>query len=505
MDTEKLSELFSWENQVKKAINNMNSNDPSINEAYITFCNAYNFIMLSYPSIINKYTFNSTSQYSKELIQYKNTNNYFSKNQIRLVQNLQILLSIIYRIKLSYTSSPDFFISSLILSNYRMVGSNPVSYSFSKGINLIVGNNGTGKTSILDAVSYCLARYIKAMSFSTKKLDSIEKNEKTGTHIEAMFNYYDNPLTEIIDYYDLNEKYTTSDEHDTLFLLGKTQINNTDLGRYIPVIAYYCIATGTNDHQYKKEIPKHLQGYIGCLNGGASIKETKKWLRTANDELINRFLSVVNSFLCSMEEGNLTKKIVWDSKKAELYYSDMNATIPFENLSSGYKQLIHLIVDLTFRVISLNPFISSLDLVSGIVLIDEIDLHLHPRWQWNVLPALSKAFNNIQFIITTHSPFVVSSCDSDRILVISNNHQRYVGKQYGSSIQTIAELVLGSRSIPKKLFQLFTEFQKALQRENYELAESYLEQIKKEYGEDNDIFKEAKWSYELDFDEETNS
>ncbi len=85
------------------------------------------------------------------------------------------------------------------------------------------------------------------MSFSTKKLDSIEKNEKTGTHIEAMFNYYDNPLTEIIDYYDLNEKYTTSDEHDTLFLLGKTQINNTDLGRYIPVIAYYCIATGTND------------------------------------------------------------------------------------------------------------------------------------------------------------------------------------------------------------------------------------------------------------------
>ena len=82
-------------------------------------------------------------------------------------------------------------------------------------------------------------------------------------------------------------------------------------------------------------------------------------------------------------------------------------------LSGGEKCLLALVGDLAYRIAVANPNLSNPLAGTGIVLIDEIELHMCPAWQQCILSALRKTFPNIQFIITTHSPQVMNEIDDD--------------------------------------------------------------------------------------------
>ena len=69
----------------------------------------------------------------------------------------------------------------------------------------------------------------------------------------------------------------------------------------------------------------------------------------------------------------------------------------------------------------LNPELESREQITGIVLIDEIDLHLHPKWQWNVIDALQKTFSGVQFIIATHSPIVISASKQANLILLDDS------------------------------------------------------------------------------------
>lgn len=96
-------------------------------------------------------------------------------------------------------------------------------------------------------------------------------------------------------------------------------------------------------------------------------------------------------------------------------------------LSQGEKTLLGLIADIARRLVLLNPSLENPLSGTGVVLIDEIDLHLHPRWQQDVLPNLKSAFPNLQFIVSTHSPQVVTTCKKEELRIIS--------KEEGSNIE----------------------------------------------------------------------
>jgi predicted ATP-binding protein involved in virulence len=94
-----------------------------------------------------------------------------------------------------------------------------------------------------------------------------------------------------------------------------------------------------------------------------------------------------------------------------------------ELLSDGIRSMLAMVGDIAYRCIKLNPHfgIEAAKKTTGVVLIDEVDMHLHPRWQQLVLSQLSEAFPNLQFVVTTHSPQVLSSVSSDCIRILSNN------------------------------------------------------------------------------------
>lgn len=94
----------------------------------------------------------------------------------------------------------------------------------------------------------------------------------------------------------------------------------------------------------------------------------------------------------------------------------------FDDLSDGYKNIVRLSLDIAYKAIKLNPHLGSEVVINtkGVVLIDEIDMHLHPKWQKTIIADLKRTFPNIQFITTTHSPFIVQSLKAREIINLDN-------------------------------------------------------------------------------------
>ena len=121
--------------------------------------------------------------------------------------------------------------------------------------------------------------------------------------------------------------------------------------------------------------------------------------------------------------------------------------------------------------------------VKGVVLIDEIDMHLHPRWQWKILGALRATFPNVQFIIATHSLIVISSeKDAKFILMETPNKVRYLPDAYGYNIDDVLELTQGSMNMAEEVKQWRQEIEQALDENDLPKAERIVKTAEDELG-----------------------
>ncbi len=116
-----------------------------------------------------------------------------------------------------------------------------------------------------------------------------------------------------------------------------------------------------------------------------------------------------------------------------------NELIPFFSLSDGVRTTLSLVMEIAFRCYLLNPYlgIDAAKLTEGVVLIDEIDLHLHPTWQKKIVADLRRAFPNIQFIVTTHAPLVIGSLKEGALFNISENKLYQFQNQFGRDANAI--------------------------------------------------------------------
>lgn len=120
-----------------------------------------------------------------------------------------------------------------------------------------------------------------------------------------------------------------------------------------------------------------------------------------------------------------------------LLYQEGDAVRPITDLSAGYQALIWMVLDIAYRMAVLNPFLKErIAETRGIVLIDELDMHLHPKWQWKVIRALKGTFPNVQFIASTHSPILFASEKDVWIIDIDADQMDYTWSHYGVDINT---------------------------------------------------------------------
>lgn len=176
-------------------------------------------------------------------------------------------------------------------------------------------------------------------------------------------------------------------------------------------------------------------------------------------------------------------------------------SLPLRILSDGIKSTLSMIADIAYRMAILNPQLldNILKKTSGIVLIDEIDMHLHPSWQKRVISVLCKIFPKVQFIFTTHSPSVLSNISNQNILVL-DNFEIYSLKNmtYGKDVEAILREVMRTEVRPKEVVEKLKLFNDMLDKNNISEAKNILKELEKILGEDDSEVVERRISLELE-------
>lgn len=343
-------------------------------------------------------------------------------------------------------------LESLSLHNYRRF--ERFEIDFHPELTVIAARNGQGKTTILEAIAAALGPFVGAFD-----LGRSEHIRRTDARYSVLDGGYENEQSfpVIIDA-KLSEPAiqwqralqsakgrTTTREAAPLANWGKELQKELreNLEVALPVVRYYSSKRLWVSHKNlsSKAIltQSRTAGYEDCLSAMSSFVQLQEWFKKATQavqqqrempgyeksNLAPRLKGIQQAVATVMaEEGwsNFHYSYVFD--ELAMTHPDHGA-LPISLLSDGVRAMISLAADLALRCVRLNGYLGERapQQSTGIVLIDEVDLHLHPAWQQKVLTALREAFPKIQFIVSSHSPQVLTTVSREQIRVVRRDDQ----------------------------------------------------------------------------------
>lgn len=213
-----------------------------------------------------------------------------------------------------------------------------------------------------------------------------------------------------------------------------------------------------------------------------------------------RHLALVNHAIETLVPDVKNLEIDRSSGKARLLVENFGSKVNITQLSQGQKMLVALAGDLARRLVTLNPESDEPLKCHGVVIIDEVELHLHPRWQQEILIGLQRTFPNLQFIVTTHSPQVLSTVDNKCIRQIrldDEGHPTVNTPTFQTKGVTSADIlarIMGTNSIPEKLEEAIwiNKFHECLNNQDNAGADSYLDKIKIHFGVNHPVVADCE-------------
>lgn len=419
------------------------------------------------------------------------------------------------------------YIKRIDIENFKAISK--LNLQLKPGVNILIGDNGVGKTSILDAVVVALGGFLNGVNgVSTKNiLMSDVKMDTVSVGSVSTSIKYNTPVKIDCELYADEEIYEWERIREDEAPKRNTKMikQNGDITKYaknltndaaseLPVLSYQSSIRASQTRrgdfgaQMKKRMDDRRCGYLGCLDSVLDLKRVKEWCyemqRIAFDldqkiDEYEQFKHIVGLFMQKMSETKEIPKISYSRQYKDIVYSENGQILPISCLSAGYQSILWMIMDISYRLVTLNPGKHDLMGSKGIVLIDEIDMHLHPKWQWNIIEAMKSLFPNIQFIIATHSPIIISSCkDANLVLVNHNQEVLYLEDAYGYSVNEVLELRQGSSDVLKNVKDMKNEFDLAINEDNLQKASIIVDEMAREFGNDNTEVVKAKTELEME-------
>ena len=406
-------------------------------------------------------------------------------------------------------------IHQLEVINFR--GFEHQTFHFSDQFTVLIGENGTGKTAILQALATGVSPILLFWQSDKLKLRPVDIDENDVRHI----GYQKGQIPTLEPQYPLVvscQGFVDKQQISWMWKLltikdkasGRPQLeiseNIEDISKQLlrkvrngedvllPLVAYY--GTGRLWRQKKEESVETVKpssrmlGYVDCLDPASNQKALLKWFKTMEIASLQRggslgVLDAVKAAITNCIEN--CQSLKYDILEDELIVTFTDGhTLPFRMLSDGIRNMLGMVADIAYRAAVLNPQLGSeaAQKTPGIVLIDEIDLHLHPKWQRRVVDDLKAAFPTIQFVATTHSPFIVQSLREGELI---NLDPQPPEEYHDKSIEDIAENLMGVE-LPQKseryleMMKAAEEYYRVLQEASYASPER-IEELKAKLDE----------------------
>ena len=403
-------------------------------------------------------------------------------------------------------------IEYLVFSNFRCFEN--YRLNFKKGTNLLFGANGSGKTTILRGLKIAMSSFFSGFSDVNTRFIGIADNDFMS-EITNETETLERPVAIEYKFTDsVNLILSRTGKKNRTSITGIKPLRDAAKDLYqqlaaedngtiaLPLYAAFSTEDIHSTRKLDKSIfSKYFQprsfGYYECLQGDGFFDYwMHRLLILAEGQKSLMEITVVSNAIeraLGPEGCNIIKGIsIRPMKKRVFFHFVDGREVDASNLSDGYKRLVNIVTDLSIRCCLLNAKIyggSCCSLTSGTVLIDEIDQHLHPELQSVVLKSLSDTFPELQFVVSSHAPMVMSSVmtnTENEVLYLQYKDHVYTASPittYGLDATTILEMYMGRKArvaeVEEKLKRLFD----MIDSEQYPEAKTMLNELMGEFGD----------------------
>lgn len=445
----------------------------------------------------------------------------------------------------------------LKIESFRGIGDLTLEFS-DKTPTVLIGINGVGKSSVLECIAILLSQLIGNITQSQEKFSynnavniqgqriHIQGNVFGNVHfynsdnIPSQFSQDANKIRHLNDQDITTGCNKTSNQitillDSSLFTWSLTKIRENDnngdksieeelvsITEHInhrwqaspdislPLAIYYRVNRSVIDISLDTEIQeltKQTDAYEQALNGvQINFNTFFQWFKkledleneVRQDEPLyrNRQLQAVREAVNSLipDFTNLRVRRV----PLRMVVTKFGQEFTINQLSDGEKCLLAMVGDLARRLAIANPSLQNPLQGEGVVLIDEIELHLHPTWQREIIPALTRTFPNCQFIVTTHSPQVISHVEPEGIILLEKTENGVITKRpessFGRDSNRILEDLMGVPARPQEIKDSLHELFQLIEEGNLEGAKQLRRQIADMIGDDEPELAKASTS-----------
>jgi len=419
-------------------------------------------------------------------------------------------------------------IKELNLRNFRGFQEFDIKFP-SSNLAVFIGINGAGKSSILDAIAMFLSDFISELiggydfrDFFALTDDDINikcskhKTYNTITIEKFDIHFYQELIAWKI-FYPYSESDPINDDFEEYIGAIIRQFrDNQSLN--LPILVYYQTNRAILTDRFKpknKKIKFKINQYITYKNAFTKnitdLSDFISWFRLEEDieneikikqkdfNAVNKNLEIVRrsitTFLnqfpaCKFSELHIERRSqdkdfsFHSAEESSLVIKKNGQDLKIEQLSAGEQIVLMMVSDIARRLAIANPSLSDPLQGKGIVLIDEIELHLHPQWQRQIIPSLLNTFPNIQFIVTTHSPQVLGNVDKEEVFILENF--KIVEKTphtKGRDSNSVLYELLGVEERPKEYKDKLSQLYRLIDDEKFDEAKEILSELTEKFGE----------------------
>ena len=391
------------------------------------------------------------------------------------------------------------------MRSFRGIGDLTLDFAENEPI-VFIGVNGVGKSSIIDCLAILLSRFTSSIQYSTssgrlfKEEDINNKQKETHSEIAALINNQEVKWS-LSKVKKGRNKEISSNLAEITREVARTKKKLEENANFnLPVLVYYPTNRAVLDIPLKirkQHSFDQIDAYEEALTAkGSEFRVFFEWFRKREDlenELLrdnpnyrDKQLEAVRQAISSLIPEFSNLRVRRSPLRMTLQKQDEELIV--NQLSDGEKCLLAMVGDLARRLAISNPGLQDSLQGSGIVLIDEIELHLHPKWQREIIPAFTRTFPNCQFIVTTHSPQVISHVKPEGIYLLEKTDQGIIAKRpessFGRDSNRILEDLMGVSKRPQDIKESLHKLFQLINSDNLDAAKNLSHEIAEIIGED---------------------